>query len=75
MFGESAKIKRLRAQLAEEKAEHEATRRKLRVAEVEIEAMAGVIARDRQRIQSESAAYARQQAESELHGRITESPQ
>lgn len=43
----------------------DAERRRLEVANAEIEALAAVIARDRQRIQAEGAAYARQRAEAE----------
>jgi len=43
----------------------DAERRRLAVAEAEIEALAAVMARDRQRIQAEGAAYARQRAEAE----------
>ncbi|MBI2480885.1 MAG: hypothetical protein HYV60_20325, partial [Planctomycetia bacterium] len=51
--------------LAAEKSAHDITRRKLRVAEAEIESLAAVVARDRQRVAAEIAAFARQQAESE----------
>jgi hypothetical protein len=51
--------------LAAEKAAHDITRRKLRVAEAEIESLAAVIARDRQRVAAETALFARQQAEHE----------
>lgn len=43
----------------------DAERRKLAVAEAEIESLAAVCARDRQRIKAEVAAYARQQANAE----------
>ena len=43
----------------------DATRRSLAVTEGERDNLAAVIARDRQRIKAEGAAYARQQAESE----------
>jgi len=43
----------------------EAKDRQLSVAQAEIESLAGVIARDRERIKAEGAAYARQRAESE----------
>jgi len=43
----------------------EAERRRLAVASAEIESMAAVIARDRQRIAAEGAAYGRQRAEAE----------
>ena len=56
--------------LAGEKSAHDITRRKLRVAEAEIESLAAVIARDRQRVAAETAMFARQQAEREgTHGR------
>lgn len=58
-------IAELRVALAESQAETEAERRRLRVAEAEIEALAGVIARDRARVEAETAGYARRQAESE----------
>jgi len=51
--------------LAAEKTAHDITRRKLRVAEAEIESLAAVIARDRQRVAAETAVFARQQVESE----------
>ena len=57
--------KHLAAQLADAQAAHEVTRRALRVAEAEAEQLAAVIARDRERIRAESAAYARDRAESE----------
>lgn len=60
-----AKVKRLEKQLAEEQAAHEATRRELRVAGAEIDAMAVVIARDRQRVQAEAAEFGRRRAEAE----------
>ena len=43
----------------------DAAERKQAVAETEVESMADVIARDRARIKSETAAYTRQQAEAE----------
>ena len=51
--------------LADEKTAHEITRRKLRVAEAEIESLAGVIARDRARVEAETSVFTRQQAENE----------
>lgn len=51
--------------LAAEKTAHDITRRKLRVAEAEIESLASVVARDRQRVAAETALFARQQAEHE----------
>lgn len=50
----------LRKQLAERDADNEALRRELRVRDAEIESLAGVVARDRERIKAEAAAYARQ---------------
>lgn len=55
----------LARELASEQAEHEATKRKLRVAEAEIESLAAVIARDRARIEAETSAYNRRRAENE----------
>jgi hypothetical protein len=55
----------LQSQLAAEQAAHEATRRELRVIEAERDALAAVVARDRARVQAETASYARQQADSE----------
>lgn len=67
MFWKSppAKLKRLQRQLDDERADHEATRRELRVAQAECAAMAAVIARDRQRVQAEAAEHARRRAEAE----------
>lgn len=55
----------LTKQVADLETELDATKRKLTVAEAEVESMAAVIARDRARIKAEGAAYARQQAEAE----------
>ena len=49
----------------------DAEHRRLTVANAEIESLAAVVARDRERIKAEGACYARQRAESEgtLNGR------
>jgi hypothetical protein len=64
-FDDSAAVRGLRTQLDAERAAHEATRRELRVLEAERDALAAVVARDRARVQAETAAYARQQADAE----------
>jgi hypothetical protein len=64
-FTASAREADLIRRLADEQAAHEATRRQLRIAEAEVESLAAVIARDRQRVQAEAAGFARQRAESE----------
>jgi len=66
----------LRKQVADLRTELEAERRRLTVANAEIESLASVVARDRARIASEGAAYARQRAESEgvTSERNSESP-
>jgi hypothetical protein len=46
-------------------AELDARDRIIRVQQAELDAMAGVLARDRERIKAEGAAYARQRAEHE----------
>ena len=56
---------RLRSRVDELEAQLEASTRRLAVANAEIDSMAQVIARDRERIKAESAAYARQRAEAE----------
>lgn len=48
-----------------EQSKHEATKRKLAIANAELEAMANVIARDRQRVRAETAEFARRRAEAE----------
>lgn len=53
-------LNQLRKQLAEQVADSEALRRELRVRDAEIETLAAVVARDRERIKSEAATYARQ---------------
>lgn len=55
----------LRQQAAELQSALESERRRLGVANAEIDALAAVIARDRERIKAEGAAYARQRAEAE----------
>lgn len=55
----------LQDQIRDLQSELEAERRRLAVANAEIESMAAVIARDRERIKAEGAAYARQRAEAE----------
>ena len=62
---ESATVRGLQTQLAAERSAHEATRRELHVIEAERDALAAVMARDRARIQAETAGFARQQADSE----------
>jgi hypothetical protein len=63
--------KLLRAKLAELESELASRDRTIRIQAAEIESLAGVIARDRERVKAESAAYARQRAECEgTHGRI-----
>jgi hypothetical protein len=57
---DAAAIRGLRSQLAAEQAAHEATRRTLAVCEAERDKLALVASRDRERIRSEIAAYARQ---------------
>lgn len=59
------KIKRLQKQVDDLQAEIDGRDRIIRVLETELETMAGVMARDRERIKAEGAAYARQRAESE----------
>lgn len=56
---------KLRRQCDELRSELEAERRRLGVANAEIETLSAVIARDRSRIQSEMAAYQRKRAEAE----------
>ena len=67
MFGQNvpAKVKRLEKQIADLEADLLATDRTIRVLETELETMAGVMARDRERIKAEGAAYSRQRAEHE----------
>ena len=55
----------LQGQVRELESQLEAERRKLAVASAEIESLAAVVARDRERIRAEGACYARQRAEAE----------
>lgn len=55
----------LQDQIRDLQSELEAERRRLAVANAEIESMAAVLARDRARIEAEGAAYVRQRAEAE----------
>lgn len=62
--------KMLQGQVAQLKAELAAKERIIAVKDAELESMAAVIARDRERVKAETAAYSRQRAESEgLNGR------
>ncbi len=70
MFGFSKKpVDRVRAvqarQILDLQAECEALRRTLTIRDAELESLAGVIARDRERTKAETAAYVRQRAECE----------
>jgi hypothetical protein len=56
---------KLSAELLDTRAELEAERRALRVAEAEIESLAAVVARDRARVKAETAVYARKLADAE----------
>ena len=62
---ESAKVRRLQKQVADLTAELEAKDRVIQILETERDTMSAVIARDRQRVQAESAALARSRAEAE----------
>lgn len=64
-FTQSSREAELGRELAAERMAHEVTRRQLTIAQAETEALAGVIARDRMRVASETALFARQRAESE----------
>jgi hypothetical protein len=55
----------LRQRVADLTTELDAERRRLTVAQAEIDSLAAVLARDRERIKAEGAAYARQRAEAE----------
>ncbi len=59
------KTRKLENKILDLEATIDAKDRQLAVAQVEIETMAAVIARDRDRIKSEGAAYGRLRAESE----------
>lgn len=65
MWFRRRKQSRQARQIEQLQSDLEAANRKLAVAEAEIESLAAVIARDRQRIKAETAAYARQQAHAE----------
>jgi len=56
----SRKVQQLEKRVLELNAEIEARDRTIRILEAERDAMAAVIARDRERVKSETAAYARQ---------------
>lgn len=64
-FTPDARAAKLERRILDLEAIVEAKDRQLSVAQAEIESLAGVIARDRERIKAEGAAYARQRAESE----------
>lgn len=64
--------KAARRRIADLEAELLAAARKLSVAEAEIEAMAGVIERDRRRVAAETAIQTRRQAEAEGNDRRTQ---
>lgn len=55
----------LRQELLDAKAELEAKDRTIRVQQAELDAMAGVVARDRERVHAETAEHARRVAEAE----------
>ena len=59
------RIQQLLRQVADLQAELEARDRTIRVQAVEIENLAAVVARDRERIKAEAATFARQRAELE----------
>ncbi|MBS0208727.1 MAG: hypothetical protein JSS27_07215 [Planctomycetes bacterium] len=60
-----AQVAELRGQLADAQAALDAERRVARVQQAEIDSLAAVIARDRERIHAETAAYARAIADAE----------
>jgi hypothetical protein len=62
---EAAAIRGLQTRLAAEQAEHAKTRNELAIANAQIEQLSLALARDRERIKAELAAYARQRADSE----------
>ena len=64
-FTQSTREVALQEQLAAERSSHDATKRLLTVTQAEVEALAGVIARDRMRVASETALFARHKAEAE----------
>ena len=57
--------KRAQTRLAKSEADCEALKLRIKVIEAERDSLAAVIARDRERIRAEGAAYARQRAEAE----------
>jgi hypothetical protein len=59
------KVKHLQKQVADLTAELEAQKRVLAIKDAELDSLAGVSARDRERVKAETATYARQRAESE----------
>ena len=64
--------KQLRKQIADLESQLATRDRTIAVMQVELDAMAGVIARDRERVKAESAAFARQRAECEgTHGQTS----
>jgi hypothetical protein len=65
-FTKSAREQALEKQLLDLQANCDAKDRVIRVLEAQADALAEVIARDRERVLSETAAYARKRAESEL---------
>ena len=67
MFARSipAKVKRLERQVLDLEADLDAKDRTIAVMQAELDSLAAVIARDRERIRAEGSAYARQRAESE----------
>lgn len=58
-------VKRLQASLDDAQAEKEALQRMIRVRDAEIDSLAAVIARDRERVKAETANAARQSAMNE----------
>lgn len=59
------RVQKLLKQIADLTAELEAQKRVLAIKDAELDSLAGVIARDRERVKAETAMYARQRAESE----------
>jgi hypothetical protein len=64
---------RLKARIAELESELDAARRQLEVTAAERDALAGVVARDRARIEMETARFARRRAEDEhaVNGKLS----
>jgi hypothetical protein len=58
-------LKRLRASLDDAHSEREALQRVIRVKDAEIDSLAAVVARDRERVKAETAHAARQSADGE----------